>query len=295
MPTVNTLVVDRADRLGLGQLHQLRGRVGRAGQRAYAYLFHPADRVLSEQAYERLRTIGEHTELGSGFKIAMRDLQIRGAGNLLGRDQSGHIAAVGYDLYVQMVSEAVAELKGEARPEPIEVNLDVPAPPTCRPTTSRTRTSVSRPTGGWRAVRTLAEVEDMRRRMGGPVRPAARARPSLCWTWPDCGSSACASGSPIWRCRARSRRDRCRTVGQGAGVAGEALADHPAGLGRGAAAPAGAGRHLPRRSAPAAGALQTADAGDPVAPLLVDLLSELVPAAVADVPGAEPGPQRATR
>ncbi|MHB1516987.1 MAG: transcription-repair coupling factor [Acidimicrobiales bacterium] len=126
MPTVNTLVVDRADLLGLGQLHQLRGRVGRAGQRAYAYLFHPVDRVLSEQAYERLRTIGDHTELGSGFKIALRDLQIRGAGNLLGRDQSGHIAAVGYDLYVQMVSEAVAELKGEAPPARFEVSLDLP-------------------------------------------------------------------------------------------------------------------------------------------------------------------------
>ena len=126
MPTVNTLVVDRADLLGLGQLHQLRGRVGRAGMRAYAYLFHPADRILSETAYERLRTIGDHTELGSGFKIALRDLQIRGAGNLLGRDQSGHIAAIGYDLYVQMVSEAVSELKGEPRPQPIELSVDLP-------------------------------------------------------------------------------------------------------------------------------------------------------------------------
>jgi len=126
MPTVNTLIVDRADLLGLGQLHQIRGRVGRGGQRAYAYLFHPRDRVLSEQAYERLRTIGEHTELGSGFKIAMRDLEIRGAGNLLGSDQSGHIAAVGYDLYVQLVAEAVAEAKGEARPAPPTVALDVP-------------------------------------------------------------------------------------------------------------------------------------------------------------------------
>jgi len=126
MPTVNTLVVDRADLLGLGQLHQIRGRVGRAGQRAYAYLFHPAERVLTEAAYERLRTIGEHTELGSGFKIAMRDLQIRGAGNLLGRDQSGHIAAVGYDLYVQMVAEAVAEAKGIREPEPATVSIDVP-------------------------------------------------------------------------------------------------------------------------------------------------------------------------
>ncbi len=126
MPSVNTLVVDRADALGLGQLHQIRGRVGRSNQRAYAYLFHPADRVLTEQAYERLRTVGEHTELGAGFKIAMRDLEIRGAGNLLGSTQSGHIAAVGYDLYVQMVAEAVAEARGEPRPAPPAVSLDVP-------------------------------------------------------------------------------------------------------------------------------------------------------------------------
>ncbi len=126
MPTVNTLVVDRADRLGLGQLHQLRGRVGRAGQRAYAYLFFPPDRSLTEEAYERLKTIGEATELGSGFKIAMRDLEIRGAGNLLGTGQSGHIAAVGYDLYCQMVTEAVAELKGEEPREPAEVKLELP-------------------------------------------------------------------------------------------------------------------------------------------------------------------------
>lgn len=126
MPTVNTLVVDRAELLGLGQLHQLRGRVGRAGQRAYAYLFHPEDRVLSEEAYERLRTIGEATELGSGFRIAMRDLELRGAGNLLGTGQSGHIAAVGYDLYCQMVTEAVAELRGEQPSEPLRITIDVP-------------------------------------------------------------------------------------------------------------------------------------------------------------------------
>jgi transcription-repair coupling factor (superfamily II helicase) len=126
MPAVNTLVVERADLLGLGQLHQLRGRVGRSGQRAYAYLFHPPEVALSEEAYERLKTIGEATELGSGFKIAMRDLEIRGAGNLLGEAQSGHIAAVGYDLYCQMVTEAVAEMKGEPAVEPGEVRLDVP-------------------------------------------------------------------------------------------------------------------------------------------------------------------------
>jgi transcription-repair coupling factor (superfamily II helicase) len=126
MPTVNTLVVERSDLLGLGQMHQLRGRVGRSGQRAYAYLFHPRDMVLSEEAYERLRTIGESTELGSGFKIAMRDLEIRGAGNLLGESQSGHIAAIGYDLYTQMVTEAVADMKGVPQREPAELKLDVP-------------------------------------------------------------------------------------------------------------------------------------------------------------------------
>ena len=129
MPTVNTLVVERSDLLGLGQLHQLRGRVGRAGQRAYAYLFFPQDRQLSEEAYERLKTIGETTELGSGFRIAMRDLEIRGAGNLLGTGQSGHVAAVGYDLYVQMVNEAISELNGEApTEEPTEVTVEMPVP-----------------------------------------------------------------------------------------------------------------------------------------------------------------------
>ncbi len=127
MPTVNTLVVERADLLGLGQLHQIRGRVGRSGSRAYAYMFHPRDRALSQEAYERLRTIGEATELGSGFKIAMRDLEIRGAGNLLGQAQSGHIAAVGYDLYCQLVTEAVAEMKNEPIPQIVpELKLDVP-------------------------------------------------------------------------------------------------------------------------------------------------------------------------
>ena len=128
MPTVNTLVVERADLLGLGQLHQIRGRVGRSGSRAYAYLFHPRDKSLSQEAYERLKTIGEATDLGSGFKIAMRDLEIRGAGNLLGEAQSGHIAAVGYDLYCQLVTEAVAEMKGEEIPSIIpELKLDVPS------------------------------------------------------------------------------------------------------------------------------------------------------------------------
>ncbi|NBU06324.1 MAG: transcription-repair coupling factor, partial [Acidimicrobiia bacterium] len=125
MPAVNTLVVEDAQRLGLGQLHQLRGRVGRAGQQAYAYLFHPRDQVLSEIAYERLKTIGESTDLGSGYKIARRDLELRGAGSLLGEQQSGRIAAVGYDLYCQMVSESVSEMKGEEPQRPLELKIDL--------------------------------------------------------------------------------------------------------------------------------------------------------------------------
>ena len=126
MPTVNTLIVDRADLMGLAQLHQIRGRVGRAQMRAYAYLFTPPERSLTEEAYERLKVVAESTELGSGIRIAMRDLEIRGAGNLLGVGQSGHIAAVGYDLYCEMVTEAVAELVGEAPSIPVELNLDLP-------------------------------------------------------------------------------------------------------------------------------------------------------------------------
>jgi transcription-repair coupling factor (superfamily II helicase) len=126
LPSVNTMIVDRADRLGLGQMHQLRGRVGRSGQRAYAYLFYPGDKALSETAQERLRTIGDNTSLGSGFKIAMRDLEIRGAGNLLGHNQSGPVAAVGYDLYVQLVAEAVADAKGQRPLEVTPITIDVP-------------------------------------------------------------------------------------------------------------------------------------------------------------------------
>jgi transcription-repair coupling factor (superfamily II helicase) len=162
MPTVNTLVVDRSELLGLAQLYQLRGRVGRRGQRAYAYLLHPADRVLTEEAYERLKTIGEFTDLGSGFKIAMRDLEIRGAGNLLGGDQSGHIAAVGFDLYCQLVTEAVSALQGEPVVAPVEVTIDLPVD------AHLPREYVSRDDARMEAYRRLAavtepaDVEDIR-------------------------------------------------------------------------------------------------------------------------------------
>lgn len=126
MPTVNTMIVERADLLGLSQLYQLRGRVGRAHERAYAYLFFPGDRSMTEGAHERLKTISEHTGLGSGFRIAMRDLEIRGAGNLLGAEQHGHIAEVGFDLYVKIMAAAVDEARGTPWQEEGEVRIDLP-------------------------------------------------------------------------------------------------------------------------------------------------------------------------
>jgi len=122
----NTLIVDAADKLGLAQLHQLRGRVGRSRERAHAYFFYPPEASLNESAYERLSTIAQHNELGAGMAVAMKDLEIRGAGNLLGGEQSGHIAEVGFDLYVRLVSEALAAAKGDASPEMQEIRIDLP-------------------------------------------------------------------------------------------------------------------------------------------------------------------------
>jgi transcription-repair coupling factor (superfamily II helicase) len=127
IPTSNTIIINRADRFGLAQLYQLRGRVGRERLQAYCYLLVPADGRVDEQAQRRLRALQELTELGSGFKLALRDLEIRGAGNLLGAQQHGHIAAVGYDLYSKLLAEAVQELKGdrtEAVVEPV-INVSV--------------------------------------------------------------------------------------------------------------------------------------------------------------------------
>jgi transcription-repair coupling factor (superfamily II helicase) len=126
IPNANTLIVERSDLLGLSQLHQLRGRVGRGRERAYCYFLYPPERPLTETAHDRLQTIAQHTELGAGMHIAMKDLEIRGAGNLLGGEQSGHIAGVGFDLYVRMVGEAVAEFRGEPESEHAEVKIDLP-------------------------------------------------------------------------------------------------------------------------------------------------------------------------
>ena len=125
IPASNTIIVNRADRFGLAQLYQLRGRVGRERQQAYCYLLVPADGRVDEQAQRRLRVLQELTELGSGFKLALRDLEIRGAGNLLGAEQHGHIAAVGFDLYSKLLAEAVAELKGEPATVTVEPVISV--------------------------------------------------------------------------------------------------------------------------------------------------------------------------
>jgi transcription-repair coupling factor (superfamily II helicase) len=126
VPSANTLIVDTAHLLGLSQMYQLRGRVGRSSERAFAYFFFPPQRELTEEAHERLATIGTHQALGSGFQIALRDLQIRGAGNLLGAEQHGHIAAVGFDTYCRLLQETVAEMKGEPVPEEKELRVDLP-------------------------------------------------------------------------------------------------------------------------------------------------------------------------
>ena len=128
IPNVNTIIIYDADKMGLAQLYQLRGRVGRGARLGYAYLTFMRDKVLSDIAEKRLSAIREFTQFGAGFKIAMRDLEIRGAGNLLGPEQHGHMAAVGYDLYCKIVEGAVKEAKGEKEPVKIDTVVDIPFP-----------------------------------------------------------------------------------------------------------------------------------------------------------------------
>ena len=129
VPNANTLIIEDADRMGLSQLHQLRGRVGRSPRRAYAYLCFKRGKALSDIATKRLNAVREYTEFGSGFKIAMRDLEIRGAGNILGGEQHGHMESVGYDLYLKLLSDAISEEKGEApKPKKEECLIDIPIP-----------------------------------------------------------------------------------------------------------------------------------------------------------------------
>src|SRR6202030_1908636 len=131
IPQANTLIVEHADTFGLAQLYQIRGRVGRSRERAYAYLLYDSAAALTAEAAQRLSALSDYTELGAGFKIAMRDLEIRGAGNLLGDEQSGHLAALGFELYMQMIDEAGGgpepRAEGEEPPEPVRLDVNVDA------------------------------------------------------------------------------------------------------------------------------------------------------------------------
>jgi transcription-repair coupling factor (superfamily II helicase) len=176
IPNVNTIFINQADQYGLADLHQLRGRVGRYKHRAYAYLLLDGERGLTPTAARRLKAIEEFTELGAGFKIAMRDLEIRGAGNILGTQQSGHIAAVGYEMYCQLLENAVRKLKDQPLKTPLEVTLDLPWPayfPRDYVPGQRLRIEVYRRLARIRKLERLADFrQELRDRFGAPPEPA---------------------------------------------------------------------------------------------------------------------------
>jgi transcription-repair coupling factor (superfamily II helicase) len=162
IPQANTLIVDRADLFGLSQLYQIRGRVGRSRERAYAYLLYPSAAALTQEAADRLSALSDYTELGAGFKVAMRDLELRGAGNLLGDEQSGHVAALGFELYMQMLDEAVRAMDPdedgtESEPVRLDVNVDAYVPPDYIPY-EQAKVDVHRRIAGAREVADLHEL-----------------------------------------------------------------------------------------------------------------------------------------
>src|ERR1700754_1983178 len=172
IPQANTLIVERSDAFGLSQLYQIRGRVGRSRERAYAYLLYPSSAALTGEAAQRLSALSDYTELGAGFKIAMRDLELRGAGNLLGDEQSGHVAALGFELYMQMLDEAVAAMEDEGAPaeewEPVrlDVNVDAYVPSDYIPY-EQAKVDIHRRIAGAREVADLMELrEELEDRFG---------------------------------------------------------------------------------------------------------------------------------
>ena len=178
IPQANTLIVERADQLGLAQAYQIRGRVGRSRERAFAYMLYPSEEGLAPDAAARLTTLSDHTELGSGFAIAMRDLELRGAGDLLGDEQSGHVAAVGFELYVALLDEAVEAMRAEGDGgEPaaesrvrLDVDVDAYLPAEYIPFEAA-KIDVHRRVAGARGARPSSRPA---RRAARPLRPAAR-------------------------------------------------------------------------------------------------------------------------
>jgi transcription-repair coupling factor (superfamily II helicase) len=175
IPTANTLIVERADMLGLAQLYQIRGRIGRSDAHASAYLLYPSEDLLTSEAAARLTTLSDHTDLGAGFKIAMADLEIRGAGNLLGDEQSGHVAAVGFEMYAQMLEEAVHELQGEQAALQAPVRVDMPVTAFVPPEYIAYEASKIDAHRRIARARTLGELGDVRAeladRFGAPPEP----------------------------------------------------------------------------------------------------------------------------
>jgi transcription-repair coupling factor (superfamily II helicase) len=176
IPQANTLIVDRADLFGLSQLYQIRGRVGRSRERAYAYLLYPSAAALTPEAADRLSALSDYTELGAGFKVAMRDLELRGAGSLLGDEQSGHVAALGFELYMQMLDEAVREMgedgaDGEFEPVRLDVSVDAYVPADYIPY-EQAKVDVHRRIAGARDVGELEELRaELADRFGEPPEP----------------------------------------------------------------------------------------------------------------------------
>jgi transcription-repair coupling factor (superfamily II helicase) len=177
IPQANTLIVERADTFGLAQLYQIRGRVGRSRERAYAYLLYPSSAALTAEAAQRLSALSDYTELGAGFKIAMRDLEIRGAGNLLGDEQSGHVAALGFELYMQMLDEAVGAAADGGGPEEewepvrLDMNVDAYVPSDYIPY-EQAKIDVHRRIAAAREVADLAVLrEELEDRFGEPPEP----------------------------------------------------------------------------------------------------------------------------
>jgi transcription-repair coupling factor (superfamily II helicase) len=178
IPNANTIIVDRADMFGLSELYQIRGRVGRYKHRAFAYLLIPGDKALSEEAQQRLKALEEFSSLGAGFRIAMRDLEIRGCGNILGAEQHGHITTVGYETYKDLIAEAVAEMKGEPvrrRNLPsLDVALDAFVPEEYIPTAQQRMTTYRR-VANIQSVEELEELsEELKDRFGAIPRPLRR-------------------------------------------------------------------------------------------------------------------------
>ena len=208
----NTLIVERADTFGLSQLHQLRGRVGRSRERGYAYFLYPPQMPLTETAYDRLATIAQNNELGAGMAVALKDLEIRGAGNVLGVEQSGHVAGVGFDLYVRLVGEAVEAYRAAADGQTVDQSPRNPRTcgstcrwmRTCRRTTSPATGCGWRATGGW-PPRPTTPPSTPSSRSSPTATARCPSRPSGWWRWRGCGCCAAAPASPRSAPRRRRR------------------------------------------------------------------------------------------